>query len=278
MNKILVGVIVGAICGFIDGTTAWFTPQVRDQILMIVFLSTIKGVIAGVAAGFFARKVKSVPLGVAFGFAVGLVLAYLVAMSPDPNTGEHYWWQIMVPGSILGGVIGWATQRYGKPAATSARSAVAATLFALLTIAGVDVNAKENAAFARLAALAGTHDAKMNKPDGEPTRVEYRLTAGGSALEERLFVGEPHEMITLYTADGDSIVATHYCLGNNQPTMRLNVDKSRPDDLVFDLLRVGGNATPNHITGVRFRFSEDGKVESIWSSKDNPEHVRLYFK
>ena len=115
MNKILLGLIVGAVLGFVDGATAWFTPQVRDQMLGIIIGSTGKGIIAGIAAGWFARKVQSVPKGIAFGFVVGLVLAFAVAAMPDPNTGEHYWWQIMVPGSILGGVIGWATQRYGRP-------------------------------------------------------------------------------------------------------------------------------------------------------------------
>lgn len=278
MNKVLVGVIVGAICGAIDGTTAWFTPQVRAQILMIVFLSTIKGVIAGVAAGFFARKVQSVPKGIAFGFAVGLLLAFLVAMGPDPNTGEHYWWQIMVPGSILGGVIGWATQRYGRPASSSHRGAVAAAAMLFVAMIGVNANAAENAAFAKLKTLAGSHAAKMDTPDGPPTKVEYRLTAGGTALEERMFTGEPHEMITLYTADGESILATHYCVGGNQPTMRLNTEKSKPNELVFDFVKVTGTPSPNHITGVTFRFAENGTVESIWKAKDGSENVRLYFK
>ena len=127
MNKILVGIIVGAILGLIDGATAWFTPEVRDQMLGIIIGSTLKGVIAGVAAGWYARRVHSVPKGVVFGFAVGLILAFLVAAMPQPD-GTHYWWQIMVPGSILGGVIGWATQRYGRPA----RAAVAAMMLIAL--------------------------------------------------------------------------------------------------------------------------------------------------
>jgi hypothetical protein len=114
MNKILVGLIVGAILGVVDGATAWFTPAVREQILTIIIGSTFKGVIAGIAAGWYARRVQSVPKGITFGFVVGLVLAFAVAAMPDPS-GQHYWWQIMVPGSILGGVIGWATQRYGRP-------------------------------------------------------------------------------------------------------------------------------------------------------------------
>jgi hypothetical protein len=113
MNKILVGLIVGAILGVVDGATAWFTPAVREQMLTIIIGSTFKGVIAGIAAGWYARRVQSVPKGIAFGFVVGLLLAFAVAAMPDPS-GAHYWWQIMVPGSILGGVIGWATQRYGR--------------------------------------------------------------------------------------------------------------------------------------------------------------------
>ena len=125
MNKILVGVIVGAVLGLIDGATAWFTPAVRSEMLGIIIGSTFKGVVAGIAAGWFARRVQSVPKGIAFGFAVGLLLAFAVAAMPSA-TGEHYWWQIMVPGSILGGVIGWATQRYGKPAASNRSVAAAA--------------------------------------------------------------------------------------------------------------------------------------------------------
>ena len=123
MNKILVGLIVGALLGAVDGLTAWFTPEVRSQILMIVLFSTIKGLLVGVGAGWFARRVHSIPKGIAFGFFLGLVLAFIVAAMPDPS-GQHYWWQIMVPGSVLGAVIGWATQQYGRPAS----GAVAATV------------------------------------------------------------------------------------------------------------------------------------------------------
>jgi hypothetical protein len=98
---------------------------VRPVILSIVIGSTAKGIIAGMAAGWFARRVQSVPKGIAFGFAVGLLLAFAVAAMPS-ETGEHYWWQIMLPGSVLGAVMGWATQRYGKPARYSPASTLPA--------------------------------------------------------------------------------------------------------------------------------------------------------
>jgi hypothetical protein len=125
MNKILVGLLVGGVLGAVDGATAWFTPAVRTAILGIIIGSTIKGMIAGIAAGWFARKVKSVPAGIAFGLAIGLVLAYIVAAM------QHgYYFEIMLPGSIVGAIAGWATQRYGRPAGTSA-SAASIAIFAI---------------------------------------------------------------------------------------------------------------------------------------------------
>jgi len=115
MNKVLLGLLVGAVLGAIDGGTAWFTPAVRSEMVVIIFGSTIKGLVAGVAAGIFARKVHSVPLGILFGLAVGFVLAFLVAYA------QHgYYFEIILPGSIVGALVGWATQRYGAPAATTA--------------------------------------------------------------------------------------------------------------------------------------------------------------
>jgi hypothetical protein len=111
MNKILIGLLLGAVLGAIDGATAWFTPAARAMIAGIVFGSTIKGLIAGVAAGIFARKVNSVPLGILFGLGVGFFLAFLVA-----RMQHGYYFEIILPGSIVGIIVGWATQRYGHPA------------------------------------------------------------------------------------------------------------------------------------------------------------------
>src|SRR5262245_61364643 len=112
MNKIVLGLIVGGILGIFDGLTAWFTPEVRSQLVGIVVGSTIKGIIAGVLIGWFARRVNSLPLGILFGLGVGLLLAYIIAAIPD-ESGKHYYFEIMLPGGLVGLLVGYATQRYG---------------------------------------------------------------------------------------------------------------------------------------------------------------------
>ena len=111
MNKPVFGLLLGGFLGIFDGLTAWFTPEARVQLLGIVIGSTIKGLITGICIGYFAKKVRSLPLGILFGLAVGMFLAFLVAAMPQPS-GKHYYFEIMLPGSILGTVVGFATQRY----------------------------------------------------------------------------------------------------------------------------------------------------------------------
>jgi hypothetical protein len=108
MNKILLGILLGGVLGIFDGLTAWFTPEVRKGIVGIVVGSTFKGIIAGVLIGVFSRKVKSLPLGIIFGLAVGLFLAFIIA-----SLQHGYYFQIMLPGGMVGLIVGYATQRYG---------------------------------------------------------------------------------------------------------------------------------------------------------------------
>jgi hypothetical protein len=113
MNKVVLGLLVGGLLGIFDGLTAWFTPDVRAQLLGIVIGSTVKGLIAGVLIGYFAKKVNSLPLGLLFGLSIGLLLAYAVAAIPNP-AGKHYYFEIMLPGGIVGMIVGYATQRFGQ--------------------------------------------------------------------------------------------------------------------------------------------------------------------
>jgi len=115
MSKPIFGLILGGILGALDGLTAIFTPAAVAEpgaLAKIVIGSMIKGVIAGILIGLFARWFKSLPLGIIFGLIVGLILAYLVAAMQPP--GQHYYFQIMLPGGMVGLIVGYATQKYGR--------------------------------------------------------------------------------------------------------------------------------------------------------------------
>jgi len=123
MNKPLLGLLLGGILGVFDGLSALLSaPEVAPVIVGIVIGSTFKGVLVGVVAGMFARKVNSVPLGIAFGAVVGLALAYGVVAAQKASGQTPYYWEIMLPGSIVGMIVGYATQRYGSAPARRAAS------------------------------------------------------------------------------------------------------------------------------------------------------------
>ncbi len=113
MNKVLLGLLLGAVLGAIDGGTAWFTPEVRPEMATIIIGSTFKGLVGGILIGFFSRKVNSLALGILFGLLVGAILALIIAAMPDALTGKHYYPQIIIPGSLVGLIVGYATQKFG---------------------------------------------------------------------------------------------------------------------------------------------------------------------
>jgi len=115
VSKPVLGLILGGILGIFDGLSALVSaPETAPDIVGIVIGSTFKGVIGGLVIGYFARKVRSLNAGLLFGAAIGLFLAFLVAAVPQPD-GTHYWWEIMLPGTIVGLIVGYATQVYGRP-------------------------------------------------------------------------------------------------------------------------------------------------------------------
>lgn len=122
MNKPVLGLALGGVLGAFDGLTALFYPEVRPLISGIVIGSTFKGLLAGVLIGAFARKVRSMPMGLAFGLGIGLLFGYAVAAMPDPSLSRHYYLEIMLPGGIVGLIAGYATQRYGSQPARAMKN------------------------------------------------------------------------------------------------------------------------------------------------------------
>lgn len=72
------------------------------------------------------------------------------------------------------------------------------------------------AVFEELKRLAGTW--KSSDTD-DPTRVEIKLIAHGSALVETWTMSPARQSMTVYTLDGDRLLATHYCPQGNAPRL-----------------------------------------------------------
>ena len=114
MKKWILGILLGGVLGIFDGLSAWVSaPEVRKDIVGIVIGSTFKGVIAGALIVWYAHRVPSLSKGIIVGLIVGAFLAFLIAAMPN-EAGGHYWWEIMLPGTLVGLIVGYATQRFGR--------------------------------------------------------------------------------------------------------------------------------------------------------------------
>jgi membrane protease YdiL (CAAX protease family) len=102
--------LLGGILGVFDGLTALISaPETRPEIVMIVIGSTIKGVIAGLIIGLVAQRTQSLMVGIVVGIAVGAGLAALITI------GGPYFWEIVLPGAVVGLIVGYATFKYAGP-------------------------------------------------------------------------------------------------------------------------------------------------------------------
>ena len=112
MRKVALGVLVGAGLGAVDGLSSWLSPDARRILLAIVTGSTLKGVVTGLLAGRIATRTRCTTVSVVTGLVIGLVLSSLSARGQP----SHYW-EIVLPGMLVGAFTGFVTQRYGAGAA-----------------------------------------------------------------------------------------------------------------------------------------------------------------
>jgi hypothetical protein len=62
-------------------------------------------------------------------------------------------------------------------------------------------------------------------------------------VHETLFPGQPQEMVSIYTVDGQDLVMTHYCMLGNQPRMKAD-PKSVSSNKISFAFAGGGNLNP----------------------------------
>ncbi len=120
------------------------------------------------------------------------------------------------------------------------------------------------AAFEHLKSLAGDWEGTIDRPDGPPGSVQYRVASGGSVVMETLLPGSDHEMISMYFLEGKRLVMTHYCAMGNQPQMRLA--SASAGELRFDFAGGAGidPAATTHVHAGRIAFPGPDRLEAEW--------------
>ena len=125
-------------------------------------------------------------------------------------------------------------------------------------------------AMAQFRALAGEWIAAEDTPNFKQGDVvsRYELTGGGTTLIDRLFPGAQNEMTTLYHADGEDVVLTHYCASGRQTRMR--AAKPAADAALFEFAFDGGTnldaSKHSHMHSARVQLVSADELIGDWQS------------
>ncbi len=141
---------------------------------------------------------------------------------------------------------------------------VAAILLIGTTIAQAE-KSKSTAAFEQLSSLVGEWKGGQ---DGIDITLTYTLTADGSILMEEFRPAKGGVMMTMFSMDGDHLMATHYCSAGNQPQMVTEtIEEPQKKALVFSLIRVTGMTTPEdwHNTGLEIMLEDKDHLTQKWT-------------
>ena len=123
---------------------------------------------------------------------------------------------------------------------------------------------KSEQAFDRLALLSGKWGGKQ---DSVKISLTYTVTADGSVLMEEFRPESGPVMITMFSVDGDHMVATHYCAARNQPQMVTSAITDVQMPLIFSLVRITGLKSPDdfHNTGLTVIQEDRDHLTQEWT-------------
>ncbi|MGH9540223.1 MAG: hypothetical protein ACRD3H_20020 [Terriglobales bacterium] len=146
-------------------------------------------------------------------------------------------------------------------------------LFVLATTAAFAASAAQKS-FDALKVLDGAWEGTVK--NGQPVEVDYRLTAGGSALMSEIKGKE--DMITMFHLDGERLLMTHYCSAGNQPRMVANPS---PDGKTFSFtfLDATNVATPDaaHMHRLVISVPDANHHTEEWFYNDHGKEVKEVF-
>src|SRR5439155_27176041 len=125
---------------------------------------------------------------------------------------------------------------------TAVSGLVGMALFVAASAAFAADKTRSAEAFDRLSSLKGEWKGEIKCID---TTLIYTVTANSCALMEQCRPGQGPKMITMFTVDGDHLIATHYCSAKNQSQMATPSITDAQRRLAFSVVRVTGRKSPD---------------------------------
>ena len=112
--------------------------------------------------------------------------------------------------------------------------------------------------FARMLSLAGTWEGKLE--DGSQVQLTFQPISGGTALLETLQFANGSSMTTVYHRDGDKTMATHYCMGNNQPRLVATNPSENTNLIEFHFLDATNLGKQAHLNDYSFELIDANQM------------------
>jgi hypothetical protein len=112
LTKPMLGLAVGGTLGLLDGLSGFLEPSLAPVMSSVITFSLLKGLVSGIAIGYVSQRFHSMLVGILAGVGIAAALSLLVIL----HAGMALFWDIMLPGMLLGVVVGFTTQKFGKQA------------------------------------------------------------------------------------------------------------------------------------------------------------------
>lgn len=121
--------------------------------------------------------------------------------------------------------------------------------------------------FEKMKELVGVWEGKADMGKGmETIKATYELTSAGNVIVERLFAGQPHEMVTVYYDFKGKMGMTHYCSLGNQPHMELM--NPGENSMMFVLSKKNPNLASvkeTHMHSLTISFDSKDSITQTWT-------------
>ena len=139
--------------------------------------------------------------------------------------------------------------------------------------ADADERSMSETRFELLTSLAGEWYLVGGERLGEPVEprpdepfMTYSVSSGGNSVIEKLFVGKPNEMISIYYLDMGRLNLDHYCSLGNQP--RMVAAPGTESMISFELVAVSDMPDPNdlHISSHALELNGPEDMTAYWGA------------